>query len=63
MNSCLCSLLINFIQAVFHSTHRFFITPYALYVVLYDMNKMQTHERVKYALLLVLMYLQLLILL
>lgn len=35
-------------QAVFHSTHRFFITPNALYLVLYDMTKIETNDRVKY---------------
>eukprot|EP00026_Physarum_polycephalum_P000182 Phypoly_transcript_00182.p1 GENE.Phypoly_transcript_00182~~Phypoly_transcript_00182.p1 ORF type:complete len:2033 (+),score=208.26 Phypoly_transcript_00182:30-6101(+) len=35
-------------QSVFHSTHRLFITPFALYVVLYDMSKPETRERVKY---------------
>lgn len=35
-------------QSVFHSTHRFFITPFALYVVVYDMRKPETRERVKY---------------
>jgi GTPase SAR1 family protein len=35
-------------QEVFHSTHRFFITPNAIYLVLYDMTKQHTIERVKY---------------
>jgi internalin A len=39
-------------QSVFHSTHRFFITPFAVYVVLYDMSKPETYERLKYAFLL-----------
>lgn len=34
-------------QSVFHSTHRFFITPFALYLVLYDMTKPETIGRVK----------------
>jgi GTPase SAR1 family protein len=35
-------------QAVFHSTHRFFMTANSLYVVLYDMNKPMTCDRLKY---------------
>lgn len=35
-------------QSIFHSTHRFFITDNALYVILYDMSKPETIERVKY---------------
>lgn len=35
-------------QAVFHSTHRFFLTANALYMVLYDMSKLDTCERLKY---------------
>jgi internalin A len=37
-------------QSVFHSTHRFFITPFAVYMVLYDMSKPETYERLKYVL-------------
>lgn len=34
-------------QAVFHSTHRFFMTPNAVYLVVYDLNKPATYERLK----------------
>ena len=37
-------------QAVFHSTHRLFITPNAIYVILYDMSKPETITRVRYLL-------------
>jgi internalin A len=36
-------------QAVFHSTHRLFITSNAIYVILYDMARPDTIERIKYA--------------
>lgn len=34
-------------QAVFHSTHRFFLTSNAIYVILYDMSNRKTIDRVK----------------
>lgn len=49
-------------QTVFHSTHRFFITPYSLYMVLYDMRLPDTLERAKYAMLFVLNYLLIIVL-
>ena len=33
-------------QSVFHSTHKLFITQFALYVVMYDMSKPESCERV-----------------
>lgn len=35
-------------QTVFHSTHRFFITNFALYLVLFDMSRPDSIERLKY---------------
>lgn len=34
-------------QAVFHATHQFFMTCNAIYLVLYDMTKPDTRERLK----------------
>ena len=35
-------------QTVFHSTHRFFLTSSAIYVVVYSMADEQTHDRLQY---------------
>lgn len=35
-------------QAVFHSTHRFFLTSSAIYLVIYNMADEQTHSRLQY---------------
>ncbi len=37
-------------QSVFHSTHRFFTTSNAIYLILYDASKPETQERLKYVL-------------
>ena len=34
---------------MFHSTHRFFITPNAIYAILYDMTRPETIDRIKYS--------------
>ena len=35
-------------QSVFHSTHRFFVTPYALYLVLYDISCPESIDGIRF---------------
>lgn len=35
-------------QEIFHSTHRFFLTASAVYIVMFNLNDLHTHNRVEY---------------